>query len=208
MKIESMMVGPIMTNCYILCDEEAAVCAVIDPGDEGDRIAQAVKETGCELQYILLTHGHYDHFTGLNDLLAHYDVPVYINEKDVTDSTQDVTYSLKFPRLDTKHQRYYNEGDTLPLGSLSIRVMETPGHSRGSVCLLVNDVIFAGDTLFRSSCGRTDFVGGDYQAMLVSLGRLGQLEGNYHVYPGHERATTLDEERRFNPYLRQGMTLV
>ena len=208
MKIESMMVGPIMTNCYILCDEKAAVCAVIDPGDEGDRIAQAVEKTGCQLQYILLTHGHYDHFTGLKDLLSHYDVPVYINEKDVTDSKQDVTYSLKFPRLDEKHQRYYNEGDTLSLGHLTIRVMETPGHSHGSVCLLVDDVIFAGDTLFRSSCGRTDFPGGDYQSMFLSLGRLGQLEGNYRVYPGHERDTTLDEERRFNPYLRQGMTLV
>ena len=206
MKILTMPVGPIMTNCYILCDEEAGVCTVIDPGEEGDRIAHAVKKTGCELQYVLLTHGHYDHFTGLDALLSHYDVPVYINERDVTDKRGN-PYSLLFPRLDDKHQRYYDEGDELQLGNLTIRVLATPGHSRGSVVLLVEDVMFAGDTLFRSSCGRTDFPGGDYVAILHSLGRLGHLEGDYHVYPGHERDTTLNAERQFNPYLRQGMTL-
>ena len=207
MKIQSMTVGPIMTNCYILSDEDAGLCTVIDPGDEGERIAQAVKKTGCELQYVLLTHGHHDHYTGLEDLLRHYDVPVYINEKDITDKPITSSFSLLFPRLDKEHQRYYGEGDELTLGHLTIRVIETPGHSRGSVCLIVDNVIFAGDTLFRGSCGRTDFAGGDYMAILHSLGRLGKLEGNYQVYPGHERPTTLDEERNYNPYLRQGMTL-
>lgn len=204
MKIESLQVGPIMTNCYILYDEAAKVCAVIDPGEEGDRIAAAVEKSGCALQYVLLTHGHYDHFTGLAALLRHYDVPVYINQKDAMDHDGG-RYSLRFPRLDAAHQRWYGEGDELQLGNLTIRVMETPGHSRGSVCLVVGDVIFSGDTLFRSSCGRTDFDGGDYRAILESLGRLGRLEGDYHVYPGHDRDTTLAEERRFNPYLRHGM---
>ena len=95
----------------------------------------------------------------------------------------------------------------LPLGGLSLRVMETPGHSEGSVCLLLDreHVIFAGDTLFRCSCGRTDFVGGDYREMLQSLARLGNLPGSYRVYPGHDQPTTLDYERRVNPYVRQGM---
>ena len=208
MKVLSMTVGPIMTNCYILCDEEAGVCAVIDPGDEGDRIAHAVKKTGCELQYVLLTHGHHDHYTGLDDLLAHYDVPVYINEKDITDTHDDTNpFRLLFPRMDEAHQRYYQEGDVLKLGSLSIHVMETPGHSRGSVILLVDDVMFAGDTLFRGSCGRVDLRGGDYRAMLVSLARIGRLEGDYQVYPGHDRPTTLNSERQYNPYIRQALSL-
>ncbi len=207
MKVESLRVGPIQTNCYILCDETAKVCAVIDPGDEGDRIAAAVEKTGCALQYVLLTHGHFDHFTGLAALLRHYDVPVYIQPKDAMEQDDGNQYSVRFPRLDDAHQRWYGDGDELQLGNLTIRVMETPGHSQGSVCLVVGDVIFSGDTLFRSSCGRTDLPGGDYRAILESLGRLGRLEGDYHVYPGHDRDSTLAEERRFNPYLRHGMGL-
>ncbi len=208
MKIDTIMVGPIMTNCYLLQDETAKVCAVIDPGDEGDRVAELVEKSGCALQYVLLTHGHYDHFTGLEDLLRHYpDVPVYIHPNDAVETARGA-YALKFPRLGEKNQRWYREGDTLPLGGLTIRVMETPGHSSGSVCLVVEDAILAGDTLFYGSCGRTDLPTGDYQEILRSLGRLGKMEGNYRVYPGHDRATDLEQERKINPYLRQGMTLV
>ena len=178
MKIDSIQVGPIMTNCYLLCDDAAGVCCVIDPGDEPARVEQMVQRSGCELRYILLTHGHFDHCTGSE---------------------------MQFARLPEKNQRYYKDGDTLTLGALTISVLETPGHTPGSVCLLVGDVMFAGDTLFRGSCGRTDFPGGDYRAMLRSLGRLGKLEGNYQVYPGHEQPTNLDFERRFNPYMQQGM---
>ena len=207
MKIDTIMVGPIMTNCYLLQDEKAKVCAVIDPCDEGDRVAELVEKSGCALQYVLLTHGHYDHFTGLADLLRHYpEVPVYIHPNDAVEDVRGA-YALKFPRLGEKNQRWYAEGDELPLGGLTIRVMETPGHSSGSVCLVVEDAILAGDTLFYGSCGRTDLPTGDYKAILCSLGRLGKLEGNYRVYPGHDRATDLEQERRHNPYLRQGMTL-
>ena len=182
MKIDSIMVGPIMTNCYLLSDETAGVCALIDPGDEAPRVLDMVARSGCQLQYILLTHGHFDHTTAVRPILEQYpDLPVYINEKDVVD------------------------GDTLTLGSLTVTVPETPGHSKGSVCLVVGDVIFSGDTLFRCSCGRTDFAGGDYREMLQSLARLGNLPGSYRVYPGHDQPTTLDYERRVNPYVRQGM---
>ena len=205
MKVLSAMVGPIMTNCYILCDETAGVCAVIDPGDEAERVAALVASSGCKPTMILLTHGHFDHYTGVAGLLAKWpELPVYIHEADVTDSAGS---ELKFPCLGERNQRYYKEGDTLTLGTLTLRVMETPGHSRGSVCLLVEGqgVIFAGDTLFRGNCGRCDFPGGDYRAMLASLARLGRLEGQYTVYPGHEEATNMDYERRHNPYMKQGM---
>ena len=207
MKIDTLAVGAIMTNCYVLQDEKNKVCAVIDPGDEGDRIAEAVKNSGCALQYVLLTHGHYDHFTGLEALMAHYpDVPVYIHPKDSAEGIR-TSFAIKFPRLDDAHQRWYGEGDTLQLGELTINVMETPGHTSGSICLQVEDVIFSGDTLFCGSCGRTDLPSGNYREILLSLGRLGKMEGNYRVYPGHDCPTTMDLERAMNPYLRQGMTL-
>ena len=94
---------------------------------------------------------------------------------------------------------------SLAMGNLMLRVMETPGHTPGSVCLVVGDTIFAGDTLFRANCGRCDFPGGDYRKMLASLARLGRMEGQYTVYPGHEMATDMEFERSYNPYMRQGM---
>ena len=204
MTIQTLQVGPIMTNCYLLCDEEAKVCALIDPGDDAERVEKLVEQSGCQLRYILLTHGHFDHTSAVRPLLEVYpDVPVYIHEKDAVDGRGG---ELMFTRLDEKHQRYYKEGDALLLGGLTLRVLETPGHSEGSVCLLVEGqgVLFAGDTLFRCSCGRCDFPGGDYRKMLSSMGRLAALEGNLRVLPGHDRETTLDYERRVNPYMRQG----
>ena len=206
MKIQTIPVGQLMTNCYLVCDEQAKVCAVVDPGDEAGRIIDAVERSGCQVRFVLLTHGHYDHFTGLAGLLEKYDVPVYIHPADAEEGRNN-PWSLKFPRLDDAHQRWYGEGDTLTLGSLIIHVLSTPGHSKGSVCLVVEDAILAGDTLFYGSCGRTDFPGGDYKEMLLSLARLARLEGNYRVYPGHDRATDLEWERRMNPYMRQGMTM-
>ena len=207
MRVLSLMVGPIMTNCYILCDEAAKVCAVIDPGDEAGRIEEEIASSGCTPTMILLTHGHFDHCTGVAGLLEKWpELPVYIHEADVVDTVSD---QLKFCRLGEKNQRYYHEGDKLTVGNLTLDVMETPGHSQGSVSLLVEGqhVIFSGDTLFRGNCGRCDFPGGDYRAMLRSLGRLGKLEGQYTVYPGHEEATDMDYERKANPYMRHGMTV-
>ena len=207
MKVLSLMVGPIMTNCYILCDEAANVCAVIDPGDEPKRIEAMIASSGCTPIMILLTHGHFDHCTGVAGLLETWpELPVYIHRNDVTDSSGG---DLLFHRLGEKNQRYYKEGDKLTVGGLTLDVLETPGHSTGSVCLLVEGqgVIFAGDTLFRGSCGRCDFPGGDYRAMLKSLARLGKLEGQYTVYPGHDSATDMDYERKYNPYMKQGMNV-
>ena len=200
MKIDSLTVGPIGTNCYILQEEQAKLCAVIDPGDEPERVIRAVEQTGCTPTMILLTHGHFDHYTGVAGLLEKWpELPVYIHEKDVTDRVSG-GFDLLFPRLTEKNQRYYKEG-----GGLTIRVLETPGHSRGSVCLVVENVIFSGDTLFYGSCGRTDFAGGSYEDILRSLKRLAELPGQYKVYPGHDRPTDLDFERRMNPYMKQGL---
>ena len=207
MKVLSLMVGPIMTNCYILCDEAAGVCAVIDPGDEPRRIEAMIASSGCTPAMILLTHGHFDHCTGVAGLLEKWpDLPVYIHRADVTDGPGG---ELTFRRLEEKNQRYYQEGDRLAVGGLTLDVLETPGHSQGSVCLLVEGqgVLFAGDTLFRGSCGRCDFPGGDYRAMLRSLARLAALEGQYTVYPGHDSATDMDYERAHNPYMKHGMSV-
>lgn len=200
MLVKSMEVGQLSTNCYVVTDENSLECAIIDPGAESGRILNYIEENSLKPVCIMLTHGHFDHTTGVDVIQSEKDIPVYINKKDVLETGHA---SLKFsvrPFL-----RYYGEGDEVRVGSLVFRVMETPGHSEGSVALVCEDAIFSGDTLFRGSCGRTDFEGGDMNAMLASLRRLAELEGDYEVFPGHADATSLDRERRFNPYVRAAL---
>lgn len=202
MKVSVMQVGPIGTNCYFLQDEESGLMAIIDPGDDWERILRQVKKAEGEVKYILLTHGHYDHTTAVPDLVkALPGVQVYIHQADANGAGSQL-----FPlAAQVKDLNNYDEGDTLSLGSLTIEVLHTPGHSKGSVTLKVGDVLFTGDTLFCGSCGRTDLRGGSYEEIMASLKRLGELEGDFHVCPGHDRTSTLERERKYNPFLLEAM---
>lgn len=204
MKIQTLQVGPIGTNCYILSDPEAGKCAVIDPGEEASRVAAAVKGSGCAPCAILLTHGHYDHTGAVAALRQQWpDVPVYLSRLD---QAGDNPYLRElFPPIAGAVD--YSEGDTIAVGTLTVEVLSTPGHSEGSVTLRCGDVLFCGDTLFAGSCGRTDFPGGSMKKMLASLRRLGRLEGDLAVYPGHMEPSTLERERMYNPYLQQAMQM-
>lgn len=202
MLVKTMPVGQIGTNCYLLGDEASGACAVVDPGDEPERILQMIRESGLALKFILLTHGHYDHTMGIDGLeTAFPQTPVYIHKSDAEGVSPPLFHPLPAPPV----LRYYTDGDTVALGGLSIRVICTPGHTKGSVTLQVGDVLFTGDTLFRGSCGRTDLGGGSYEEMMASLARLGALPGDYRVCPGHEGLSTLEAERRSNYYLREAM---
>ena len=202
MKVSVMQVGPIGTNCYFLQDEESGLMAIIDPGDDWERILHQVKKAEGEVKYILLTHGHYDHTTAVPDLVkALPGVQVYIHQADANGAGSQL-----FPlAAQVEDLNNYDEGDTLSLGSLTIVVLHTPGHSKGSVTLKVGDVLFTGDTLFCGSCGRTDLRGGSYEEIMASLKRLGELEGDFHVCPGHDRTSTLERERKYNPFLLEAM---
>ena len=202
MQVGMLEVGPIGTNCYILIDEKEKVCAVIDPGDEAHLIAASVEKTGCKPCAIFLTHGHYDHTGGVEILQEKWpDVPTYMNHRDVY--TEDARMLQLFPPL--KNLTDYDEGDVIRVGGLDVEVMATPGHSLGSVTLRCGNVLFSGDTLFAGSCGRTDFPGGSMQTILASLKRLGELEGDYQVCPGHMNTSELSRERMRNPYLMRAM---
>ncbi len=202
MEVKVLQVGPIGTNCYILEDEKARAAAIIDPGDEAGRILQVIEDDGMDVKYILLTHGHYDHTTAVPQL--HKALPqaeIYIHRADANGAgSQLFPLAGQIPDL-----KFYDEGDTLALGDMTIQVLHTPGHSKGSVTLKVGDVLFCGDTLFAGSCGRTDLAGGSYAEIMASLKKLGQLPGDYHVCPGHDVTSTLERERRSNPFLREAM---
>ena len=203
MKISALPVGGLGTNCYILEDEGSRQAAVIDPGDEAGRILARVEQDGVKVKYILLTHGHYDHTTAVPELHeALPDADIYIHQADSLGAGGRL-----FPLANQVEELLlYDEGDTLPLGALTIEVMSTPGHSLGSVVLRVGDVLFTGDTLFAGSCGRTDLRGGDYGQMMDSLKRLGQLEGDFRVLPGHDVSSTLERERQTNYYMKEAMS--
>ena len=199
MKVKMLQVGPIGTNCYILIDDKTNKAAVIDPGGNADDILEALRADGLEVEYILLTHGHYDHTTGVPQLHAALpQAKIYIHQADANGAG-----STLFPLAGQVDELLlYDEGDTLALGGLTIQVLHTPGHSKGSVVLKVGDVLFCGDTLFAGSCGRTDLPGGNEAALKDSLHRLRDIKQEYRVFPGHGIATLLSREQEFNRYMK------
>ena len=200
MKIRVLQVGPIGTNCYLLEDETTNAAAIIDPGGEGKRILDLVQADGMDVKLILLTHAHFDHTGGVAELhKALPDVPVYLHPADAELLGSQVFPAIGVPTVP------YDEGDTLTLGSLTISVLHTPGHTPGGVCLKVGDALFTGDTLFQGSMGRTDFAGGSYDQIMASLKRLAALPGDYHVLPGHMGTSTLEAERKSNYYMQEAM---
>lgn len=202
MKIQACQVGELGTNCYIVWDESTMHAVVIDPGDEGDFLLETMRKLHVELKLILLTHGHFDHTGAVMDLYNKAaGVPVYIHSLD-KDLVNPFGGALQLP----DDVRCYDEGDTVTLDSLTFRVLHTPGHTPGSVCLMAGDVLFTGDTLFRGSCGRTDFPGGSWKQMCQSLKRLYELPGDYIILCGHTGSSRLDYERRTNDFMRSALT--
>ena len=196
LNITRLPLGVYQTNCYIIREESSTSCCVLDPGGEAKKVLEFLGNRSLTLEAILLTHGHFDHVGAVKELYEKTLCKVYLHTDDLM-----LPESLSAGPLFYTHE--YDEGDVLELAGLTIRVMHTPGHTEGSVCLLVDDVIFSGDTLFCHSCGRTDLPGGDPDAIMRSLGRLKALEGDWRVMPGHNRATTLAIEREYNPFMKK-----
>ena len=200
MKITRYILGELGTNCYLLLDEETKEAAIIDPADEADTLRRAVEDAGARLRYILLTHGHRDHTLAAPELHRMFpEAGVYIHPKD-KGAVGFACYPMD--ELIGADLKFYDEGDTLPLGGMTIEVLHTPGHTGGSVCLRCGAALFTGDTLFAGSMGRVDLPGAEPEKMLPSLARLARLDGDYDVYPGHMETTTLARERQYNLYLR------
>lgn len=209
MFIKCITVGPIKTNCYIVCDKVSGKAVIIDPGDEAARIISALSDTECTVQYVVFTHGHADHVTAAHDVLEKTGakLAVYADELPFLNNAAYRSFYMA-PQLSIgpfTPDLLLHDGDTLVFGNIGLKVMHTPGHTHGSCCLLGQDTMFSGDTLFRDGYGRVDLPGGSAEEMSASLKKIFALEGDYQVLPGHGSFTTLDYERKNNPFIGSGI---
>lgn len=201
MKMYHLPSGPLRVNTYFLVnDKNQAV--VIDGGENYKKVKQVEKEYGFKIEALLLTHAHFDH-AGNAKKLQDDGAKVYISELDAPKLLNEQNLSGDFGRaFDYLTADYtFKDGDVINVCDFEIKVIATPGHTDGSVCFLIGNMLFTGDTLFLESVGRTDFITGNREQLVSSVKKLFDLEGDYTVYPGHEDFTTLSHERKYNAFI-------
>lgn len=203
MKIVKITVGKkifgMTVNSYLIA--HANTCIIVDPGDEGEKICNTVIKNHWTPKSIILTHGHFDHIKDAKFVAQQFNLPIFIHEFDKSFLTTPnlnlaTVFGFSFEGIDSTD--YLHDGDIFELGDLKIKVIHTPGHTPGSICLMCNDCLITGDTLFKRMISRTDLPGGDEDALMDSLDKLFSLKGDYKVYPGHEDITKLLEEKKYN----------
>lgn len=196
-------VGQLQANCYLVWDENCNA-VMIDPGDEADRLLRIVNKRGLSLSAVLLTHAHFDHMMAVNAVKAETGAPVMVHaaeEPALTDERINLSSMVGTPYRTTA-DRLLQDGETIKVGNLTFTVVHTPGHTVGSCCYLMGNLLFSGDTLFADSIGRTDFPGGSMTVMQQSLAKLCTYPDPIGVLSGHGEATTLGREKLYNPFLQ------
>ena len=207
LEMQQCVLGQVFTNCYFLKNKETGELLIVDPGDYAEKVFQKVSLMQGKPVGILLTHGHFDHIGAVDDLRAYFKgVQCYAGEKE-EEVLENGSYNLSASwaaALSIRADRLLRDKETLTLAGFKIKVIETPGHTKGGVCYYLSEegVLFSGDTLFRTSVGRTDFPTGSMSQIVRSVQYLTEnLPGDTVVYPGHQEITTIAYEQRFNPYL-------
>ena len=201
MKLYHLRSGPLRVNTYFLVNEQNQAI-VIDSGENYKKIKQVESECGFKIEAVLLTHAHFDH-AGNAKKLQDDGAKIYISELDAPKLLNEQNLSSDFGReFDYLTADYtFCDGQNISVCGIDIKVIATPGHTDGSVCFVVDKMLFTGDTLFLESVGRTDFVTGDRDQLVRSVKKLFALDGDYTVYPGHEEFTTLSHERKYNAFV-------
>ncbi len=202
-QIKSITLGELGNNCYLITDQASGLSALVDCTDDSKKMRDFIGSA--KLEYILLTHGHFDHIGGVAAISRDYGAKVVISAQDASmlssgKASLSAFFGIKQDKITP--DLTVSEGSSLMLGETQIKVLATPGHTKGGVCYLLKDCIFTGDTLFFCSCGRTDFPGGSSKEIMQSLKRLATLEDSLKVYPGHDRTSTIAFEKANNPFMR------
>lgn len=205
MEIAALAVSMFETNCYLVYDDKSAEGVIIDPGDEADRISAEIKRMGFTPGMILLTHGHGDHIGGVEDLKKEYEIPIYAGKgAEMLIEASNKNFSAMFG-VDVScppPDHILDDGDSISFGSETLAVISTPGHSPEGICFNAGNILFCGDTLFQNSIGRTDLPGGNHKQLIDSIKKkLLVLPDETTCYPGHGPATTIGQERVYNPFL-------
>ncbi len=207
MNVKTVLTHLFYTNSYILSDPKTGECALVDPGEWTEELENACREVGLDnIKYILLTHGHFDHIYGLDKAKELTDALIAISRQDapMLQNTVQNASGLVGTRIScrSKPDVLLEDGDEIELGLLKIKVIATPGHTKGSVCFLCGDVLISGDTMFNCGNGRTDLYGGDDHELMMSFRKLAALPDECKVYPGHDIPTTIGFERTHNSLMR------
>lgn len=206
MQFEKLEVGGLATNCYIVWCEKTKQAAVIDPGGDAPAILAIVRENGLTVKAIINTHGHADHIGAVNAIRQATGAPLLIHAADadlLTSSFRNLSTYIGPGITCAPADQLLKEGDTVTFGTVSLTVIETPGHTPGGICLKGDGVLFSGDTLFAESIGRTDFPGGSYSQLIINIKeKLMLLPDDCKVYPGHGPDTTIGWERKMNPFIQ------
>lgn len=206
MLVERVVVGALEVNCYIVFDEKGGKAVVVDPGDEPDRIMAVIKQNNLTVQYIVLTHAHFDHVGAVPEIKEETKARFAIHRDDAgvlrTIKDQGAMWGYKVHPLPEPDMLLKDE-ETIKAGGLAFDVLHTPGHSPGGMCLYGEETLFTGDTLFKGSVGRTDFPGGDINKLRDSFRRLMELPDDTRVFPGHMGETTIGRERKENFFSEQ-----
>lgn len=208
MFIKCIKVGPLPTNCYIVCDTAAAAAVIIDPGAEPGRILAALEETGCTAEFVLLTHGHADHMSAANEVAAKTGAKLCVPEgdKELINKPALNCYQMLFRSnfVPLRPDIILHDGEIITFGNTELRVLATPGHTEGSVCFISADSMFSGDTVFKEGVGRTDLPSGSSKNLMASLKRISEIDGDMQLLPGHGEFSTLLYEKANNPYFNLG----
>lgn len=205
--LKQLTVGPLGTNCYIFGDSDTNEVAVVDPGGDGERIISIINENNYKVKFIILTHGHFDHIGAVKYIKDKTGAQILIHEYDkdmLVEPHQNLSAFFTTPDqyiVQCKEDRSLTDNDTISLGNNEIKVIHTPGHTRGGICLLYGNDLFSGDTLFMETVGRTDLPGASHSDILRSVEKLMLLDDNINVYPGHGINTNIGHERKYNPFI-------
>jgi len=206
LKVEQYVVGAVMTNCYFAVNEDTREMLVIDPGDSAKKLIGKIKEKELVPVAVLLTHGHFDHAGGAEEIAKEFGIPVYAqeDEKETLENPSINLCGMMGIKGVYHADKFVKDGDILDLAGFSIQVLHTPGHTKGGCCYYLEkeQAVFAGDTLFHDSVGRSDFPGGSASVLIKSImDKLMPLPDDVKVYPGHNDITTIGWERKYNPFL-------
>lgn len=197
MKIERFVLGLLNNNTYLVVNEENSRCFLVDPSTPSAKVAEYIRENKLTLEAILITHGHFDHIGGTNYFKQEFSAPIYMSKDDEDFIDNPLKISRKFDKFTI--DKYIKDGDILDIAGKQIEVIATPGHSKGGVCFVMDDVIFCGDTIFRASYGRYDLRGGDFATLKRSVKKILDIEGEHLLLSGHGDATCSSFERQYNP---------